>query len=130
MLDKIMAAFMPKPPEPVEVPQEPEPKDLPKEPEGETKNPKVLDAALVTEWETKLAQFVYDPELAAELAPSFVRLLGSDGFDKVLELLETKEKQIEAIGSSYKQQSSPDQKQEEKVVKPQTATDILRSRNQ
>ena len=89
-----------------------------------------LDPVLVSQWEVQLERFVYDPELAKELAPVFVSLLSVEGFDKVIELLETKEKQIEAIGSGSNQQSNPDQKQEPQEVKPQTATDILKARYQ
>jgi hypothetical protein len=88
-----------------------------------------LDPVLVSQWEVQLERFVYDPELAKELAPVFVSLLRAEGFDKVIDLLETKEKQIEAIsGSSQHQQTDPLQKQEVKEVKPTTATDILKSR--
>ena len=125
MLEKMMAAFKPKPKE-EEVKQE----ETKVEEQQEEKQPEVLDPVVVGEWETKLTNFVYDAELAKELAPVFVKLLGAEGFDKVVELLETKEKQIEAIGSGSKQQSNPDQKQEQKEVKPQTATDILKARYQ
>ena len=88
-----------------------------------------LDPVLVSQWEVQLERFVYDPELAKELAPVFVSLLRAEGFDKVIDLLETKEKQIEAIsGSSQHQQTDPLQKQEVKEVKPTTAADILKSR--
>lgn len=45
----------------------------------------------------QLKGLVYDDELVAELLPIFIGLQGKDGFDKVVELLTTKEKQIEAI---------------------------------
>ena len=98
------------------------------EPEAEQKA--VLDPVLVSQWEVQLERFVYDTELAKELAPVFVSLLSVEGFDKVIDLLETKEKQIEAIsGSSQQQQTDPWQKQEVKEVKPTTATDILKARH-
>lgn len=98
------------------------------EPEAEQKA--VLDPVLISQWEVALERFVYDPELAKELAPVFVSLLSVEGFDKVIDLLETKEKQIEAIsGSSQQQQTDPWQKQEVKEVKPTTATDILKARH-
>ena len=137
MLDKLMGAFVTmmkskalKPAE--EFPkdeQEAEPKDEQKaEPEAEQKA--ALDPVLVSQWEVQLERWVYDPELAKELAPVFVSLLGAEGFDKVIDLLETKEKQIEAIsGSSQQQQTDPWQKQEVKEVKPTTATDILKARH-
>ena len=126
MLDKLMAAFKPKQQNEEEVNKE-EPKV--EEQQGE-KQPEVLDPAVIREWETKLTDYVYDADLAKELAPVFAKLSGVEGFDKVLELLATKEKQIEAISSGSKQQSNPDQKQEQKEVKPQTATDILKARHQ
>ena len=106
-----------------------EPKDEPvAEPEAEQKA--ALDPVLVSQWEVQLERWVYDPELAKELAPVFVSLLSVEGFDKVIDLLETKEKQIEAIsGSSQQQQTDPWQKQEVKEVKPTTATDILKARH-
>lgn len=125
MLDKLMAAFKPKEKEEEEVKEE-----IKGEEKQEEKQPVTLDPVLVEEWETKLTEFVYDAELAKELAPTFVKLLGAEGFDKVLELLVTKEKQIEAISTGSKQQSNPDQKQEHKEAKPLTATDILKARYQ
>ena len=97
------------------------------EPEAELKVE--LDPVLVSQWEVNLERFVYDPELAKELAPVFVSLLSVEGFDKVIDLLETKEKQIEAISGSSHQQTDPLQKQEVKEVKPTTATDILKARH-
>ena len=47
----------------------------------------------------------------------------------MIDLLETKEKQIEAISGSQHQQTDPLQKQEVKEVKPTTATDILKARH-
>ena len=137
MIDKLMGAFVTMMKSKALKPAEEFPKDEPEaepkdEPEAEPKaEPKaVLDPVLVSQWEVNLERFVYDPELAKELAPVFVSLLSVEGFDKVIELLETKEKQIEAIssGSQY-QQTDPLQKQEVKDVKPTTATDILKARH-
>lgn len=133
MIDKLMGAFVTMMKSKALKPAEEFPKDEPEaEPEAEPKEePKAaLDPVLVSQWEVALEKFVYDPELAKELAPVFVRLLNEEGFDKVIELLETKEKQIEAISSGCNQQSNPDQKQEPQEVKPQTATDILKARHQ
>jgi hypothetical protein len=47
----------------------------------------------------KLKGLVYDDELVNELLPVFVKLQGQEGFDVVLELLESKEKQIEVISN-------------------------------
>ena len=152
MLDKLMGAFVTMMKSKALKPAEEFPKDETvaapvaepvAEPESELKDvlkdelkdipvaePKAaLDPVLVSQWEVQLERFVYDPELAKELAPVFVSLLRAEGFDKVIDLLETKEKQIEAIsGSSQHQQTDPLQKQEVKEVKPTTATDILKSR--
>ena len=133
MIDKLMGAFVTMMKSKAMKPAEEEPKDEPEAaPEAEPKaEPKAaLDPVLVSQWEVQLERFVYDPELAKELAPVFVSLLSAEGFDKVIELLETKEKQIEAISSGCNQQSNPDQKQEPQEVKPQTATDILKARHQ
>ena len=101
--------------------------ELKVEPEAEQKA--ALDPVLISQWEVYLERFVYDPELAKELAPVFVSLLNAEGFDKVIDLMETKEKQIEAISGSQHQQTDPLQKQEVKEVKPTTATDILKARH-
>lgn len=132
MIDKLMGAFVTMMKSKALEPAEDEPKDKPEDkPEDEPKDePKTaLDPVLVSQWEVQLERFVYDPELAKELAPVFVSLLSVEGFDKVIELLETKEKQIEAISSGSNQQSNPDQKQEPQEVKPTTATDILKARH-
>ena len=126
MLDKILKAFKPTP---IEEPNEPI--DKPNEPPNpeDVVPPKELDPVLVDEWGTRLTAYVYDEELAKELAPIFVELLDTKGFDKVLELLDTKEKQIEAITSGVKKQTTaPERKQESEEVKPTTATDILKAR--
>ena len=141
MLDKLMGAFVTMMKSKALKPAEEFPKDEPEaepvdEPVDELKDIPVaeqkaaLDPVLVSQWEVNLERFVYDPELAKELAPVFVSLLSAEGFDKVIDLLETKEKQIEAIsGSSQQQQTDPWQKQEVKEVKPTTATDILKARH-
>ena len=132
MLDKLMGAFVTMMKSKALKPAEESPKD---EPEAALKDEPVveqkaaLDPVLVSQWEVQLERFVYDPELAKELAPVFVSLLSAEGFDKVIDLLETKEKQIEAISSSLHQQTDPFQKQEVKEVKPTTATDILKARH-
>ena len=141
MIDKLMGAFVTMMKSKALKPAEEFPKDEPEakpvaEPEAALKDEQVaeqkaaLDPVLISQWEVNLERFVYDPELAKELAPVFVSLLSAEGFDKVIDLLETKEKQIEAIsGSSQHQQTDPWQKQEVKEVKPTTATDILKARH-
>lgn len=62
----------------------------------------------------QLKGLVYDDELVDELLPVFVKLQGVDGFDKVTELLVTKERQIEAItgGDWFKHETSDSKKVE------------------
>ena len=140
MFDKLIGAFVTTMKSKALKPADEYPKDEPEattvaEPEVELKvepedEPKAaLDPVLVSQWEVYLERFVYDPELAKELAPVFVSLLNAEGFDKVIDLMETKEKQIEAISGSQHQQTDPLQKQEVKEVKPTTATDILKARH-
>ena len=131
MLDKLLNAFSNLTKAKEEEVKQPEQQEEENEPLiVEEKAPEdALDPVLVSQWESELEKFVYDAELAKDLAPVFVKLLNAEGFDKVIELLETKEKQIEAISTgSQKQQTSPEQKQEAKEAKPQTATDILKAR--
>ena len=61
-----------------------------------------------------LKGLVYEDELVDELAPVFMEFYGKEGFDKVVELLETKEQQIEYIsgGDWFKQETDPDHKEE------------------
>lgn len=58
----------------------------------------------------KLKGLVYDDELVNELLPVFAALQGVEGFSTVLELLESKERQIEAItsGDLFKQEVKQD----------------------
>ena len=121
MLDKLMAAFKPKQPaESLSAPV----LATPDVPEVVAQDPKV-----VSEMAVKLEAFVYDSEIAAELALVFVSMSVIEGFDKVLELLDAKEKQIEAISGNSPQQSTPDVKTPV-VVKTPTASEILKARNQ
>ena len=89
------------------------------------------DPAALAEMASKLEGFVYDPELASELAPAFVAMSAVEGFDKVMELFAAKEKQIEALNVGGKEQKSTPAVQEKPVEgepKPKSATDILRER--
>jgi hypothetical protein len=125
MLDKLMAAFKPKQAAP-----ETKPADAPATPaDAQKPEPKQVDPAAVAEMATKLEAYVYDPEVAQELAPMFVAMSSVEGFDKLVELLDAKEKQIEAIQGNTPQQSTPAVKKET-VVKTPTAADILKARNQ
>lgn len=61
----------------------------------------------------KLKGIVYEEELVDELTPVFMKLNGVEGFDKVFELLETKEKQIEYIsGGDWFKQETEEESQE------------------
>lgn len=55
----------------------------------------------------RLKSIVYDDELVEELTPVFMSLQTVEGFGKVIELLEAKEQQIEAIsgGDWFKTES-------------------------
>lgn len=82
----------------------------------------------------KLKAIVYDDSIVTELLPVFMQLQGAEGFDKVLELLETKERQIEAMsgGEWFKQETDPDNKEAGKEGGGNgaaiTADDILKSK--
>lgn len=80
----------------------------------------------------KLKGIVYDDSIVSELLPVFMKLQSAEGFDKVVELLETKERQIEAMtgGEWFKQESDPDNKEAEHTENKEsvTADDILKSK--
>ena len=118
LLDKLLAAFKPKKATPV---VEDTPPLTVEEP----------SPAALAEMASKLEGFVYDPELAAELAPAFVSMSAVDGFDKVMELFAAKEKQIEALNvGGQEQKSTPTVQENTETERPKTpsATDILRQR--
>ena len=118
LLDKLLAAFKPKKATPV---VEDTPPLTVEEP----------SPAALAEMASKLEGFVYDPELAAELAPAFVSMSAVDGFDKVMELFAAKEKQIEALNvGGQEQKSTPIVQENAETERPKTpsATDILRQR--
>jgi len=124
MIEKMLAAFKPKQAAP-EAPVVPDANVQAEAPAAKA----APDPQAVADMATKLEAYVYDPEVAAELAPVMVEMSAVEGFDKVLELLDAKEKQIEAISGNTPQQSTPEVKTPV-VTKPQTATDILKARNQ
>lgn len=64
-------------------------------------------------YKTKLKGILYDDELVEELAPVFASLHDKEGFDKVFQLLETKEKQLEKVvgGEWYSQSTGNDEKE-------------------
>ena len=118
LLDKLLAAFKPKKATPFVEHTAP--------PTVEEPSP-----AALAEMASKLEGFVYDPELAAELAPAFVSMSAVDGFDKVMELFAAKEKQIEALNvGGQEQKSTPAVQENTESERPKTpsATDILRQR--
>ena len=122
LLDKLLAAFKPKKATPfVEHTAPPT-----------VEEPLVQPSpAALAEMASKLEGFVYDPELAAELAPAFVSMSAVDGFDKVMELFAAKEKQIEALNvGGQEQKSTPAVQENTETERPKTpsATDILRQR--
>lgn len=119
MLDKLMASFKPKQATP----------DAQKPADQAPAAKAAPDPQAVAEMATKLEAYVYDPEVAQELAPIFVAMSSVEGFDKLVELLDAKEKQIEAIQGNTPQQSTPAVKKET-VIKTQSAADILKARNQ
>lgn len=65
---------------------------------------------LETEIKQRLKNILYDDELVEELAPVFIKMNGTEGFNQVFDLLETKERQIEAIsgGNWFKQETNTD----------------------
>ena len=145
MLEKIMSAFKPKPVSTEVQAQEQKVgdvgntaevvKDVVEAVEAVVEDnptlPPTFTAEQLTDWSERLQSYVYvyDVELSAELAPVFATLSTVQGFDKVLELLDTKEKQIEAIGSSHsKLQSEPESIVTQAEAKPVSATDILKAR--
>lgn len=130
MLDKMLGAFKAK----NKPAQEEEQKPMDEgQPEG--KKPAV-DPAKVAEWADKVVAYVYDEELAQDIAPVFAAMEGQEGFDKLIELLDSKEKQIEAIskGSSEGKTSPETKGKDAKSVDNQepeqkaSATDILKER--
>lgn len=129
MLDKMLGAFKAKS-KPAQEEQKPA-----GEGQSEAEKPPV-DPAKVAEWADKVVAYVYDEELAQEIAPVFAALEGQEGFDKLIELLDSKEKQIEAIskGSSEGKTSPESKGKDAKSVDNQepeqkaSATDILKER--
>ena len=128
MLDKMLGAFKAK-----NKPAQEEQKPMEGQP-GAVKP--AVDPAKVAEWADKVVAYVYDEELAQEIAPVFAAMEGQEGFDKLIELLDSKEKQIEAIskGSSEGKTSPESKGKDAKSVDNQepeqkaSATDILKER--
>lgn len=130
MLDKMLGAFKAK----NKPAQEEEQKPMDEgQPEG--KKP-AADPAKVAEWADKVVAYVYDEELAQDIAPVFAAMEGQEGFDKLIELLDSKEKQIEAISKgSSEGKTSPETKgkdaksaDNQEPEQKASATDILKER--
>lgn len=75
----------------------------------------------------RLKSFLYDDALVEELFPTFKALEGVKGFEEVVELLETKEKQIEAIsqGEWFKQETRTEGAPEEEQEEPPQYGDLV-----
>lgn len=78
----------------------------------------------------KLGDIVYDEELVKELAPIFAKMSSQEGFDKIFELLESKERQIESIsGGEWNKEGDEKEtiisNKQEDSTKTQSAEDIL-----
>jgi len=131
LLDKLLAAFKPKQEAPATEASQEAPAETPA-PEAAVDAPKEADPAALADMAAKLESFVYDPELASELAPAFVSMSAVEGFDKVMELFAAKEKQIEALNvGGQEQKSTPNVQEKEPEAeqpKSKSATDILRER--
>ena len=127
MLDKMLGAFKAKI-KPAQEEQKPMDGGQP----GAVKPP--VDPAKVAEWADKVVAYVYDGELAQEIAPVFAAMEGQEGFDKLIELLDSKEKQIEAISKgSSDGKTTPEPKGAKSVDNQEpeqkaSATDILKER--
>ncbi len=74
----------------------------------------------VAKFKEQLSGILYDEELVDEFAPIFAKLSQHEGFDKIVELLETKERQLEShLETNWTNQESGtedttlDQEQEE-----------------
>jgi len=78
-----------------------------------TKKAESNNATLEANVKAKLKTLVYDDDVVTELLPAFMKLHATEGFNTVYELLEAKEKQIEAIsgGDWFKQESDPTKKE-------------------
>lgn len=73
----------------------------------------------------KLKSLVYDDELVEELLPAFVAMSGSEHFSTVMELLESKEAQIEAMaGGDWFKQESKDTEETIETNKDQESTNV------
>lgn len=86
------------------------PEENPKDDQGDTSG---VSPELLKQYQERLVGVLYDDELVNEFAPLFAKMHQHDTEQKMLQLLETKEKQIQAVadGSAYKQ-ASPEKDEE------------------
>ena len=79
---------------------------------AETQHTSALDV-----YKNKLMNIVYDEETANELAPIMAKLAQHEGFEKVWELLEAKEAQVEQVaGGEWNKSVFEDE--EEDIIEP------------
>ncbi len=90
--------------------------------------------ALEEQLKVKLKGVVYDDELVEALLPTFLKLQGVEGFSEVMELLESKEQQIEAIsgGNWFKQETKDTgddgEQQQEQEKESDLVDELLKSK--
>lgn len=103
---------------------------------GYGKRAETANTTALEDYTTKLKALTYDEDIAKELAPIFAKLHGTEGFNKVWELIETKEQQIAAIsgGEWFKQESDSNTDEdkasgsESEKEQPLTAEQILENK--
>lgn len=80
---------------------------------GFSKKAEIEQTTALDVMKTKLKAIVYDDEIVEEFAPIFAKLSTQEGFGKVVELLETKEAQLEKVaGGEWTKQVTDSTKQE------------------
>lgn len=70
-------------------------------------------AQIENEVRERISKFLYDSELIEEMLPLFMRLNEIEGGDKIYELVEAKETELQTVlenESAFEQDTSPDQK--------------------
>lgn len=102
---------------------------------GFKKKPEQQTGEVEALYKQKLKAFVYDDEVVKELLPVFTKLHGTQELKVILDILETKERQIETIsgGDLFKQQVTQEDdvdevdmhKQTSETEKVKTAEEIL-----
>lgn len=86
-----------------------------RKPKEEQEQKPSIDEELLNSYKQKLKGIVYDDELVEQYAPIFAKLHEHDAEGSLIDLLENKEKQIQAIadGSAFKEVSGQDGKDTE-----------------